>query len=157
LSSFPEIVDLVDDYVNNSKEEDNKSLFGMGVLYSHFRIIFNITNIFIYLHVYPGQYWDSVMEYKKHKFRFSGMFSKRYYLSDKTIGKDIGKISRNLPLRLNIAGSSLAGKFKNIKFNKFYKKLKNRSKVSSKKFKNYVFLKKNIGFYKKFSQLTSRS
>lgn len=57
----------------------NDSLFLSSVMYSHFRIVFNLTSVYISLFVYPGKYWDLLFDYKKTKTRSSFLFDNFFF------------------------------------------------------------------------------
>jgi len=69
LSSFPTEEDL--DFAN----KEVISLFRSAVLYSHFRIIFNLTSVYISLYLYPGKFWDSFNIRERSQVRSKYLFS----------------------------------------------------------------------------------
>lgn len=94
LSSMP----LLDDV--NLKKKGGNNLFKSAILYSHFRIVFNLTSVFISLFVYPGKFWDSFFRYKRYNRRFSHMFYRRHYLQDKSLSGDLPDLYKAFPYRL---------------------------------------------------------
>jgi hypothetical protein len=80
------------------------SLYRSAILYSHFRIIFNLSSVFISLFVYPGKFWDSFFQYKRAKNRFSNMFSRLYYIRDKSsFANAPALLSKSFPMHLQAA------------------------------------------------------
>jgi len=69
LDSFPTEEDL------DWSKKDINSLFRSAVLYSHFRIVFNLTSVYISLYLYPGKFWDSFNERFRSKIRSKSLFS----------------------------------------------------------------------------------
>jgi len=69
LSSFPTVDDL--DMTN----KNIISLFRLGILYSHFRIIFDFTSVNISLFFYPGHFWANFNNVSKKKNRIGVLFS----------------------------------------------------------------------------------
>lgn len=86
---------ILDDAVIEEKAPENKfvysknediqhvfkfpSLFKEAILYSHFRINFNLHTVFIALFVYPGKFWESLLDPIFKWRRFAGLFSKSLY------------------------------------------------------------------------------
>lgn len=58
LDSFPTEQDMT------LGEKNQNSLFSGAFLFSHYRIIFNLTSIYISLFIYSGKFWDSFYDYR---------------------------------------------------------------------------------------------
>jgi len=58
FDSFPDEKDL------DPALKSFNSLFRSAVLFSHYRIVFNLTSVYISLFLYPGRFWDSFNEFK---------------------------------------------------------------------------------------------
>lgn len=141
---FSSISAVAESYEKN----DKKSLYKTGILYSHYRIIFDLSSVFIALYVYPGYYWDTAFEKKSLRFSFAGVFSKRYYLSDKHISKDIPRKQKTLALRIRNAGETFTSVFdKGVHVNNRKNSLK----------KKPYYLNHDVSVYEKRSKLTAKS
>jgi len=61
------------------EEPEVSRFFSRGVLYSHFKLIFNYSAVFIFIFFYPGNYWDFAYEKPVEKRdKFPNILSKLY-------------------------------------------------------------------------------
>ena len=114
LDSYPTEHDL------SFGTKQSNSLFSGALLFSHYRIIFNLTSVYISLFLYPGKFWDSFYDIKSKK-----NFSKSF----KFVSFDFFK--RELFLKNNFLKKSKLFFF-------FKKDLKKKFKLF---LKNYFFFK----------------
>ena len=61
LDSYPTEYDL------SFGTKQSTSLFSGALLFSHYRIFFNLTSVYISLFLYPGKFWDSFYDIKSKK------------------------------------------------------------------------------------------
>lgn len=124
------------------KNQRNELLtfFSKGVLYSHFRMVFNHTTMVVFIFLYPGQYWDFFHKNKVYKrWSVKKTFSRFRFSRIKFLHSRIRKVRISLGKRLLIGWKGQSVSYK--KFSKFFiKDFGNSHKKFWKKKKNLVIL-----------------
>jgi hypothetical protein len=60
----------------------------LAILFSHFRIIFNLHSVEVFLFIYPGHFFDFFNDYAPRRKALSSYLSRNYFLEDRDFSKE---------------------------------------------------------------------